>query len=49
MAPGGGQSGRTGDNEGHHMTAISYATAVDPRTLPFKDRRGASKVAAGSE
>jgi hypothetical protein len=27
------------------MTAISYATAVDPRTLPFKDRRTSLKVA----
>lgn len=26
------------------MTAISYATAVDPRTLPFKDRRTSLKV-----
>jgi len=26
------------------MTAISYATAVDPRKLPFKDRRTSLKV-----
>lgn len=26
------------------MTEISYATAVDPRTLPFKDRRTSLKV-----
>ena len=27
------------------MTAISYATAIDPRRLPFKDRRTSLKVA----
>ena len=27
------------------MTEISYATAVDPRTLPFTDRRTSLKVA----
>jgi len=33
-----------GYSKGPDMTAISYATAVDPRTLPFKDRRTTLKV-----
>ena len=30
--------------QGHDMTAISYATAIDARKLPFKDRRTSLKV-----